>query len=284
VSAPASRLAKARVLDRLAECDTWCQRAEALARAHGDWGALLRLWRVRGQRSLAEGRPADACALFEQAEALTLRLGLGEPCLVPWARDAAAAYAACGRADDARRVVSWLERCVARLPCRWPRIAAAVGRACLAEQAGDAAEAEHQFRVALALHAQAELPLEHVQTLLQYGALVRRRGQPARARALLREALERAEAAGAGWLGRRARAELTVAGGRRRRRSCAVERLTAQEQRVAALAGEGRSNAEIADQLVLSINTVQTHLQHIYAKYGIRSRRELMRVASPRVH
>jgi DNA-binding NarL/FixJ family response regulator len=34
----------------------------------------------------------------------------------------------------------------------------------------------------------------------------------------------------------------------------------------------GRSNPEIARDLVLSRKTVSTHLEHIYAKLGVRSR------------
>ncbi|MDQ3897308.1 MAG: helix-turn-helix transcriptional regulator, partial [Actinomycetota bacterium] len=71
-------------------------------------------------------------------------------------------------------------------------------------------------------------------------------------------------------------AELTVAGGRRRRRSAPPEELTAQERRVADLAVAGRSSAEIASHLSLSVRTIETHLGRIYAKLGIHSQRELM--------
>jgi DNA-binding CsgD family transcriptional regulator len=37
----------------------------------------------------------------------------------------------------------------------------------------------------------------------------------------------------------------------------------------------GSSNAEIARQLAVSVKTVEYHLTHIYAKFGISSRREL---------
>ena len=49
-----------------------------------------------------------------------------------------------------------------------------------------------------------------------------------------------------------------------------------QEERVAALAATGATNKQIADQLYLSTSTIETHLEHIYAKLGIHSRRELM--------
>jgi len=51
--------------------------------------------------------------------------------------------------------------------------------------------------------------------------------------------------------------------------------LTAREAEVARLAGAGLSDREIADQLVLSIRTVQSHLAATYRKLGIGSRAEL---------
>jgi pimeloyl-ACP methyl ester carboxylesterase/DNA-binding CsgD family transcriptional regulator len=55
--------------------------------------------------------------------------------------------------------------------------------------------------------------------------------------------------------------------------------LTEGEWRVASLAIQGHTNAEIADRLFLSRYTVETHLKHIFAKLGLRSRAELAAVA-----
>jgi DNA-binding CsgD family transcriptional regulator len=46
---------------------------------------------------------------------------------------------------------------------------------------------------------------------------------------------------------------------------------------VAALASEGLANGEIAAALHLSPKTVSSHLQRVYAKLGMHSRRELIR-------
>lgn len=51
--------------------------------------------------------------------------------------------------------------------------------------------------------------------------------------------------------------------------------LTPQEKAVASLVAAGHSNAEAADELYLSVKTIQYHLTRVYAKLGIRSRSEL---------
>jgi DNA-binding CsgD family transcriptional regulator len=54
-----------------------------------------------------------------------------------------------------------------------------------------------------------------------------------------------------------------------------VEELTPREREIAVLAASGASNREIAARLVLSIRTVENHLQHAYRKLGVDNRREL---------
>lgn len=54
--------------------------------------------------------------------------------------------------------------------------------------------------------------------------------------------------------------------------------LTPTERRVADLVRTGRTNPEIAAQLFVSPRTVQTHVSHILAKLGVRSRGEVARI------
>jgi len=53
--------------------------------------------------------------------------------------------------------------------------------------------------------------------------------------------------------------------------------LTPSEARVAELVAEGLSNREIAGRLVLSTRTVESHVSHILAKLGVRSRVDIAR-------
>lgn len=149
----------------------------------------------------------------------------------------------------------------------------ATGQAALAEHAGDRALAETHFTHALDLHAELPMPLARSQTLTDYGAFLTRGAELTRARELLAEALRIAEECGAGWHAHRARVEWRRAGGRTRTRK--PDELSPQEASVAQLAQAGRTNREIAQQLHLSIKTVESHLGHIYQKLGIRSRWQL---------
>jgi DNA-binding CsgD family transcriptional regulator len=58
--------------------------------------------------------------------------------------------------------------------------------------------------------------------------------------------------------------------------------LTESEFAVASLVARGATNREVAERLYLSPYTVGTHLRHVFAKLGIRSRVELARLAAER--
>ncbi|MBV9730540.1 MAG: AAA family ATPase [Pseudonocardiales bacterium] len=230
---------------------------------------------VRGVLAHRQGDPETACSLFAQLQEWADRTGEADPSYLPWAADAVAAHFACGRYTDARYVIDWVAQRAVTLPSRWPKIVVATGQAALAECMGDRVLAETYFTQALDLHDELPMPLAKTQTLTDYGAFLTRSGKIARARVLLAEALHIAEACGAGWHANRARAEWRRAGGRTRTRK--PNELSPQEATVAQLARAGRSNREIAQQLHLSIKTVETHLGHIYQKLGIRSRWQLGR-------
>ena len=58
--------------------------------------------------------------------------------------------------------------------------------------------------------------------------------------------------------------------------------LTPMEEKVAAFVGEGLSNPEIAERLVLSRRTVGTHVSHILKKLSVASRADIARESALR--
>ena len=106
-----------------------------------------------------------------------------------------------------------------------------------------------------------------------------RAGRPEPASAALAEALTLGSALGAEWDVRRAAGRLRALGirpaSRRTRVITGWEALTDTELRVAELVAEGRTNTEIAAQMVLSRRTVETHVAHILTKLNVRSRRDV---------
>jgi DNA-binding CsgD family transcriptional regulator len=230
------------------------------------------LWKVRAELALDVGRVHDAADLSISIRDLAAASKIVEPCSVPWADTAMAAFLRAGRYGDAESLIEHLEAVSSGWPCAWPRSVAESGRAGLAEVAGDEAAADRHYRRAIELLEEVELPLARARALIDHGTFLRRIVQPARARDPLARAAEVAGACGALRLEGLALTELRACGGRRRR---STTELSPQEQRVAHLAAQGATNAQIAAALVISVKTVEHHLSTAYTKLGIHSRLEL---------
>ena len=78
---------------------------------------------------------------------------------------------------------------------------------------------------------------------------------------------------------RRLIARVTVDGGTAERSRADFRKLTEREGDVVLAVARGRSNAEIAAELYLSVATVKTHLSHAMAKLGLTNRTQLALLA-----
>ncbi|TDO48260.1 regulatory LuxR family protein [Kribbella sp. VKM Ac-2571] len=136
--------------------------------------------------------------------------------------------------------------------------------------------AESCYQDAIEHFGRTQLRLELGRARLVYGEWLRREGRPSDAREQLRAAYEVFSTAGAEGFADRSRRELAATGEpvqEPTRR--ATYALTAQEARIAELAGQGLTNAEIGAQMFLSRHTVEWHLRKVFTKLGISSRRQL---------
>ena len=112
---------------------------------------------------------------------------------------------------------------------------------------------------------------------LELGGALRRAGRRSAAAEHLRIAASTLGRLGAEPFVARAESELSMLGTRRPRRADAPTALTPTEQVVAALAADGRSNREIAAELVVSVKTVEFHLSNVFRKLGVTNRTQLAR-------
>jgi DNA-binding CsgD family transcriptional regulator/transcriptional regulator with XRE-family HTH domain len=142
-------------------------------------------------------------------------------------------------------------------------------RASLAE--GRAAEELYAEAIKRLKRTRMRLPLARAH--LAYGEWLRRERRRSDARDQLRTAHDLFEAMGARSFAGRARHELSATGASAYTRQTSIlDELTPQEARIASLANEGLSNAEIAARLYISASTVDYHLRKVFRKLGIRSR------------
>ncbi|MFC1405626.1 MULTISPECIES: LuxR family transcriptional regulator [Streptacidiphilus] len=144
---------------------------------------------------------------------------------------------------------------------------------------GEDADAEEQYQESIALLGKVPLAAEQARSRLLFGEWLRRRKRRAEARTQLRAAYESFDAWGAALFAERARSELLATGATgataRRSRTGSGFELTAQERQVALLAASGLTNAEVASRLFITTSTVEFHLNKVFRKLGITSRRRI---------
>ncbi len=227
------------------------------------WGGAM-LLETRGRVRLARGDRAGAVADLRANATTNDALGRG-PLHSPWRSALALALPASGR-EEALALAGEELRLAAASGLSRPHGVALRAHGLLATGAGGIEALE----ASVALLERTPARLEHARSLVELGAALRRSGRRADAREPLAAARELAHACGADRLVARAADELRAAGARPRRIArTGPDALTASELRAARLVAQGRSNAEVAQELFVSLKTVETHLSGAYAKLGL---------------
>jgi DNA-binding CsgD family transcriptional regulator len=209
----------------------------------------------------------------------TQREGVADPGAFPVAPDYVHALVELGRVQDAARVAARVRELSVAQDHPWGLATASRCQAVVALAGEYSDEAVSALNEAAAAYRELGLGFDRARTLLARGSAERRFRKWGAARASLEQAAATFdELSCTGWA-EQARAELERVGARR---PAGDGQLTSAETRVVALAVEGRSNKEIAAQLVVSVHTIEVHLSHAYAKLGVRSRRQLAQALAPK--
>jgi len=237
----------------------------------GGLATLLATWAL-GHLELSLGNPQAAVEALAPTVALAQREGFGEPAATRYVVDEIEGLIELGRRNEAIELLDWYEGNARRLERVSALANCARCRATLAAKENDIDASLAIYDDALAWHSKTELPLDRGRTLLALGAAQRRAKHRREARETLGEALAIFDGIGASLWSDRARAELKRISGR----VAIPGALTPAEERIAALAAEGKTNREVAAALFLSDRTVEGHLSRVYGKLGVRSRAELI--------
>jgi DNA-binding CsgD family transcriptional regulator len=248
-----------------------CQRAVERAQASGNPWAEIRALAASGFADLTADRSADAAQALTAAAEIASSGRLVE---IGWHRmhgDLVEALIGCGRLTEAAQAAQAFRERAELTGHPWSAAVSCRSLAQVAAAAGQLDDAIREFDRGLAEPVLEQMPFERARGLLGLGVALRRANRRKDARAALAEAENLFDSMSAGPWVERARAEGAAISGR----ASDPEGLTAMQYRASMLAAAGRTNAEIARELFLSIRTVESHLAAAYRKLGARSRTEL---------
>lgn len=227
-----------------------------------------------GFAALCDGDAHRAAANLDRWQALSDQMGLREPGYCRFEVDHVEALVACGRLDDATRVVARMQADAGRFPR--PRLIGATARAAALIDAARGSRVSSLAAARLAVEALegTDMVVDHARALLTLGQIHRRFKEKSAARASLEAAVAIFDRLGAERFAERARQDLARLGGR-----APGLALTETERRVALRAADGLTVRQIGDELFISPKTVEANLTRVYRKLGISGRAQLARWA-----
>ena len=251
---------------------------EAAAEADPEEPVVAALWsRCVGLAELAAGEPVAADRHLTEALEVFDRVAFREPAIWRIDGDVIEAALAVGDVDRAQRLLARFEERTARSRIPWSLAVSVRSRGLVLAARGEVAAAAEALERALAEHESCPMPFERARTLLVHGQVLRRLKRKRQARGPLDEARELFARLGATtWLAR-VDDELGRVAVRR-----APDELSATELRIARLAADGLTNQSIADQVFVSVKTVESNLKRAYRKLRISSRAQLARALDGR--
>jgi DNA-binding CsgD family transcriptional regulator len=259
-------------IGRVESARAFAEEGLAFGRGRRDlWLEGICLW-VLGFLDLSLGEASAVERHLARAEAIAEAIGLIEPGQWRFHPDRIEALVQNRAIEQAQELLERYEERARAVERAHALAAVARCQGLLAAARGELVGAAEMVRVSLERYERLPLPFERARTLLVLGSVERRAQHKRAARQVLEEALETFERLGAPLWAARARAELGRIGGRRAPSRGAV---TENEAQIAELAAVGRTNAEIAAELVVSPKTVKWNLSKVYRKLGVRSRTEL---------
>jgi DNA-binding CsgD family transcriptional regulator len=242
-------------------------RAEGIPWTERNGAALL------GFLAMTTGDAAGAAQYFGRYDELGEAMRLREPGYNRFHGDYVEALVAIGEIDRAVEVLDRFSERAERTQRVSGIAAVARGRALVAAHRGDRDAAFEAANAAVATLDRTLLEYERARSLLTLGLVARRFKERGTSRDALTDALGRFERMGASSLAERARRELERVGGRTAGSDLAA--LTPTETKVAELAAAGRTTRQIADELFVSVKTVEANLTRVYRKLGLANRAQL---------
>ena len=257
------------------EAERWAVEAIARAEAPGTAWSRLEAVRAHGIAGLLAHDPQRAAESLRTVWRHTEREGVEEPGVFPVAPDLVEALAELGELEEAHTVTARLRELADQQEHPW---GLATTRRCegivrlASTRYDDAGIAE--LEGATADYGRLGLHFDRARSLLALGRARRRHRKWRPARESLEAAATAFEELGSPGWAEEARSQLARVGGRQ---PTPTGELTEAERRVVDLAADGLSNKEIARALFVTVNTVEVHLSHAYAKLGVHSRGQLVR-------